>query len=390
MRKWILSLILLPELLFPQPDLDLNSDYVYLMDADSGQELFSRNAEERMYPASMTKVMTAVVVLENTDSLWETVPVTDEMWTGLIEANASTAGFLPGTEPTVMDLLYGVLLPSGADAVNALCIHTAGSAGAFVELMNTKAAELGMYSTHYTNPTGLHDPDHWSTAKDTAVLFCYALQNPVFAEIINTSEYTASTGLVMKSTVNAHAAYIDGFQGGKTGYTIPAGVCLASHAYINGMHLVLVSAHSPYAGGNVVDADTVYSWLRNNIEKRILLRKGEVLARISFQDSRDEDSMTIIADQDVVLDLPYGADIRFQEEKTDVLQTPVQEGTVLYHCTITVNGQTVYEQSDLLDHEIRRSLPRWLYRTGREALQRYRFVLLALVIALILLRRRRS
>ena len=386
----MISLTLMANILFPQPDLDLNSDYVYLVDADSGQVLFERNGEEKMYPASMTKVMTAMIVLEHTDNLRETVLITDEMWYGLYEANASTAGFLPGTEPTVMDLLYGVLLPSGADAVNALCIHIAGNVDAFVQMMNDKAAELGMYSTHYTNPTGLHNPDHWSTARDTAVLFGYALQNPVFTEIIASVEYTSSTGLTMKSTVNGAARSIEGYQGGKTGYTIPAGVCLVSHAYINGMHLILVSAHSPYNGGNVMDAVCVYDWYRENYEKRTLLQKGQVLAQISFQDSKDEESMTIIADEDVMLDIPYGADIQYSEEKTSVLQTPVEEGTQLYHCTITVNGQKVYEQSDLLDHEIRRSLPRWLYRTGREALHRCRWFLAAFITAVILLLRRRS
>ena len=119
-----------------------------------------------MYPASLTKVMTAVVVLDHADELDAVVEAPADMFPALWEQNASMAGLQPGESATVEDMLYGLMLPSGADCAIALARYVAGDVEAFVELMNRTAAALGMSGTHFTNPTGLHDADHYSTARD--------------------------------------------------------------------------------------------------------------------------------------------------------------------------------------------------------------------------------
>ncbi|MBR2991007.1 MAG: D-alanyl-D-alanine carboxypeptidase [Solobacterium sp.] len=387
--KLILSILMLIQYGFTESDPVLQSDYAFLMDADSGQILYSLNGEERMYPASMTKIMTAIVAIESMNDPEETVLITDEMWAGLIEMNASTAGFWPGSTLTVRDLLYGVLLPSGADAVNALCMHICGSKEAFVERMNAKAAELGMYGTHYTNATGLHDEDHWSTAEDTAVLLTYALQNDLFRQIIDTEEYTASDGTVLHSTINGRAQGIDGFLGGKTGYTIPAGVCLASHAEFNGMHLVLVTAHSPVPAGNLQDAAEIYG-LYHGYEKRTLLSEGETLAEIAFLDTYPEQILVITADEDVVLDVPSDAQVDLEAEYNAVTETPVHAGDVLYTCTLRVNGETVYTRTVRSEQEIHRNVLSYLLRNGSSLIRRRPYILLGVLVVLGLLFRRRS
>ena len=133
--------------------------------------------DARMYPASLTKVMTAVVVLDHADALDDVVEAPADMFPALWEQNASMAGLQPGESATVEDMLYGLMLPSGADCAIALARYVAGDVEAFVELMNRTAAALGMSGTHFTNPTGLHDADHYSTARDMTMLFAHAMRN---------------------------------------------------------------------------------------------------------------------------------------------------------------------------------------------------------------------
>ena len=196
----------------------------------------------------------------------------EDIFPELRAEGASMAGFRPGETATVRDLLYGALLPSGAECCEALAREVSGSEEAFVELMNQKAAELEMRSTHFCNPTGLHDPEHVSTVRDMARLTEAALQNETFRKLFTTERYTVPAtnchpqGFTMHSTL---LSQLDGTElhsgrilGGKTGYTGEAGLCLASLAEVKGREYILVTAG---AGGNhstapyhIEDAVTVY------------------------------------------------------------------------------------------------------------------------------------
>ena len=275
-RRWLIFLLILLALLLFWPrrvSLEgLISPEAVLMDADSGEVLAAKNADASIYPASMTKVMTALLVLEATPDLDTPVTLPGEIFTALQTEKASMAGFLPGETATVRDLLYGALLPSGAECCEALAREVSGSEEAFVELMNQKAAALGMASTHFCNPTGLHDPEHVSTVRDMARLTEAALQNETFRKLFTTERYTVPAtnchpqGFTMHSTL---LSQLDGTElhsgrilGGKTGYTGEAGLCLASLAEVKGREYILVTAG---AGGNhstapyhIEDAVTVY------------------------------------------------------------------------------------------------------------------------------------
>lgn len=257
----------------PETDLArLYSPFAVLLDADSGQVLAGHNGRKRIYPASLTKMMTAVVVLEHTEDLSERITLSEEMFSMLYLRHASLAGFEPGETVCVRDLLYGILLPSGAECSIACAEKIAGSEEEFVKLMNRKAAELGMEDTHFCNVTGLHEKKHFSTAEDMAVLLRYALQNDVFREILSSrSHVTEATevhpeGLIFESTLFAllDTADVPGGEilGGKTGYTNEAGLCLASFARIGGKEYILVTAgatgsHQTEAF-HVLDAKSVY------------------------------------------------------------------------------------------------------------------------------------
>ena len=171
----------------------INSPNAVLMQARGGKILGEIIGVAQIYPASMTKIMTVILGIENLDDLDEKITLTNEMFTGLYEQDATQAGFQPGEEVRVIDLLYGAMLPSGAECCIALADTISGSEADFAELMNKKARKLGMENTHFCDSTGLHNPDHYSTVKDIAVLMKYCIKNDTFREIVETSRH--STGV---------------------------------------------------------------------------------------------------------------------------------------------------------------------------------------------------
>ncbi len=360
---------------------ELESTYVYLADLDTGQVLYAQNEEERMYPASMTKIMTEILAIENLD-LYQTVTITEQMWEGLIEADASTAGFYPGTTVTVLDLLYGSALPSGADAVNALAMFVSGSISSFVNLMNQKAQEIGMYNTHFTNVTGLHDSNHYSTAKDIATLYQYCLQNETFRQLINAHEYTASNGLTLKSTVwsriDGEDGYtITGFEGGKSGYTIPAGRCLVSSAHFNGMHLVLVTGLAENA---VADANTLYNYFAQTYQKTSIIYEGNKLSEIEVIDSNT--TLTFTAPEDFIYDLPMNAEIVTSLELDhNEYYAPIQEGDHLGTYTISVNGIIMGQYEWIAETDVKRNTFKYVFLVIMEHPFQMIFIIIFLLLA---------
>ncbi len=258
------------------PDV-IESVYGYLVRLSDGSVVLDKNSQELMYPASMTKVLTALVAIEQLPNLDETVLMTQELINPLYEEGASLAGFVAGEAVTVRDLLYGVLLPSGAEASLALAQRIAGSEEAFVALMNEKAAALGMTNTHFTNCTGLHAPDHYTTCRDMELLFETALQNETFRQIITTDIYHCEPnefheeGLYLMSTMFYYlgSPYLDNgavILGGKTGTTDEAGTCLVSFADCGGERYILVTGQGGFTAEgeryNIIDARNAYGSLQ--------------------------------------------------------------------------------------------------------------------------------
>ncbi len=257
-------------------DLDrLNSPNAILVDLNSEKVLVEHNSSERIYPASLTKIMTAILAIENTPDLDQTLIFLPELFQDLYSQNASMAGFQPGEEVKYKDALYGILLPSGAECCLAFADAIAGSESEFVEMMNRKAEKLGMKNTHFRNTTGLHDDDHYSTVKDISILLQYALKNDVFRTVFTSSRYSTTPsnshpdGFTFRSTMfkNMDSSEVPGGEilGGKTGYTGEAGLCLASLASVNGNEYILVTAHADGTHQteqlHIMDAVNVYSQL---------------------------------------------------------------------------------------------------------------------------------
>ena len=250
----------------------INSSCAVLMQARGGKINGEINGEQTMYPASMTKIMTAIVAIEELDSLDRAITLTDETFAGLYERDATQAGFQPGETVQAIDLLYGVMLPSGAEGWIARADESAGSEEGFVELMNQKAEKLGMDGTHFCDSTGLHDPDHYSTAKDIAVLLKYAIRNDTFREIIESPYHSTAATNIHPDGITFYSSMFNNLPdpsvtggkilGGKTGFTNDAGLCLASFAEIDGTEYILVTAGAFSAGTpHITDAVTIYNRL---------------------------------------------------------------------------------------------------------------------------------
>lgn len=232
-------------------DIKLNSPYAILIDLEDQSILYEKNADKKIYPASLTKVMSCVVALDHINDLNQKVTVTEKDLEGLAEANASVAGLQPGDEVTYEELLYALVLPSGADAANVLANNLCGDMKSFVQEMNNKAKAYGMVNTHFMNATGLHDDNHYTTMQDLKQMMKHAWINTAFQQVLTTTKYEIpSIRLKFKSTLLLYGDSLsfDGGKiiGGKSGYTLEAECCLVSVAKMEDGHLYMfISAKAP-------------------------------------------------------------------------------------------------------------------------------------------------
>lgn len=238
-----------------------------LYDLNSDSLVFAQDIDERLFPASLTKVMTCLLTLEMEQDLEKKVTVTAEGLKGQ-EPGGSNIALKVGEEISVKDLLYGLMVKSGNDAASVLAVNNSGSIEAFVEVMNRRAAELGCSGTHFMNPHGLHHDEHYTTARDMARILREAMKYPLFEEIFTTKEYTVpatnlSEAREMKTTnflirSNGYPYVLDSrVLGGKTGNTSKAGRCLVTLSEKDGMRLISV-----ILGAKAVYGSDGYSFAR--------------------------------------------------------------------------------------------------------------------------------
>ena len=261
------------------------------MDADTGAVLYGKNIHESYYPASITKILTALVVIEHVDDLEEMVTFSSDAVYN-VEAGSSNAHLAPGDQLSVRNCLYALLLKSANESANALAEHVAGSREEFAKLMNEKAQSLGCTESNFANPSGLNDPNHYTTAYDMAKISQAAFENPTFVEIDSTSCYDlpATKNEPEGQTIYCghkmlkHSAgmYYDGIIGGKTGYTTLAGNTLVTCAERDGMKLisVILNGHlthyddtkilldfgfNNFQSLRIADYDTTYASMANDM-----------------------------------------------------------------------------------------------------------------------------
>lgn len=282
--------------------------------AENGEIIYEKNADSQMPVASTTKIMTAIVAIENCE-LDEVVEISADS----CNIEGSSMYLKAGESYTVWELLQGLMLVSGNDAAHALALHTAGSIDAFAQLMNEKCRELGMDSSQFKNPHGLSEEGHYSTAADMAKLMVYCMEKPEFAELTAT-----------KSSSNAKHSFVNhnkllqicpGCVGGKTGYTMAAGRCLVSACQRDGARFVCVTLNAPNDWDDHMD---LYGWAFSQYSMRNL---SEGLSFEVPVVSGDKAKACLVAEECKLL-LPKSAEIEIKAQMPNFVFAPVAEGEV--------------------------------------------------------------
>ncbi len=271
----------------------IGSSDVILYNLNDDSILYEENSSRKVQIASLTKIMTAIVTIENNKDLSQEVEITSEVFKGIEEY--SKAGFKLNDKATYEELLYGVLLSSGADAVNAIVVNMGGNEK-FVSLMNENAKELNLTNTKFDNAIGMDSENNYSTAKDLAELLKYSLQNETFKKIFTTRTYNIDRlNLKLSSTLIKYASSgidISYIKGSKSGFTDGAGYCLASIASINDVEYLLVTLGANPKGSKsqaVKDAITIYDYFSENYGYQKVISKGETLKTIKNKFGKEKE-----------------------------------------------------------------------------------------------------
>ncbi len=313
----------------PAPGVSARS--AVLMHAETGEVLFAKNASEPMLIASTTKLMTALTALEECEAD-ELVDITPEM----CGIEGSSMYLRPGEEYTVEELLCGLLLVSGNDAATALALHAAGSMERFAELMNAKAAELGMRGTHFENAHGLDAEGHYSTAGDLAVLMAACMSEPLIAEISGTVQRTVAGKVLVNH--NRLLREYDGCIGGKTGYTKAAGRCLVSCAERDGTRFICVTLDAP---DDWDDHAALYDWAFANYAYSAAISADMVLRLPAASGSNDLVEISPGAEVRLLLPLGRLPELETHVELPPFVFAPVRPGEVLGRIYVTLDGELV-------------------------------------------------
>ena len=301
-----------------------------LLDAATGRVIYEKDADRRSLIASTTKIMTALIVCEQCNVL-DRVCIPKEA----VGIEGSSIYLREGEILTIQELLYGMMLHSGNDAATALAIYCGGTVEGFAGLMNDKARELGLDGTHFVNPHGLDAPNHYSTAKDLAVLAAYALKNPIFATTVGAKTVTA--GQRMLTNHNKLLWRVEGANGVKTGYTKAAGRILVSGAKRQGRQLICVT----------IDAPTDWQDHANLLEQgfaqysvKELISQGEEIAHLEVVAGKEK-WVTLISAEDFVYPIAIGEKITVELPNTGFAYAPVAENAVAGTAHVKLNGKTV-------------------------------------------------
>jgi serine-type D-Ala-D-Ala carboxypeptidase (penicillin-binding protein 5/6) len=281
---------------------DVTAASAIVMDAESGKVLYQKNAEVPRYPASTTKVMTGLLLAENT--------MPDDMIVGPSDVGVITGSKMnlkPGEKVSSRDMLYALMLRSANDGCYAVALHLGGSVAGFSKMMNQRAQEIGCTRTHFNNPNGLNDPKHLTTARDLALMAREAMKNPDFAEVVKTTQYTLTSRTINQKDllmVNKDKLLLwdSTAEGIKTGWTRPAGHCFVGSATRNGYRVITVVLKSE---DWKVDTLTLWNWAFENHDRELVKAALDPIESVAVENGA-MDQVQAAAPRDVYLTMPRG------------------------------------------------------------------------------------
>lgn len=362
MKRKLISVILIMAFIIPNifeniyaDAVNIKSPSAILYEPDSGRILFSKDADKKMFPASTTKIMTALLAIENSKP--DDIVVIDDEAPKL--GVGSHIALDSGEEVKMSDLLYAMMVASANDAAIAVAKHISSSLDKFVELMNQKAKELGCTGTHFVNPNGLHDENHYSTAHDLALIMAACIKNDDFIKYASSSYHqipatnkqseerflnTSNKMLYSQQQIDVNGATVpikyDGYICGKTGYTTNSNNCLVSYAKRDNEKLICVVLGAD--GRDVyVDTHKILDYGFNNFKTVNLVNSREYIADVSVEGSPQERVAGIVVNS-FSFPLTKENDSKIERTFTPLkLKAPVKEGDKVGDLTFTMNGSKI-------------------------------------------------
>lgn len=353
---------------------EISADAAILIDSSSEKVLYSKNENQKMYPASTTKILTAILTIENCN-LNDVVTVPYEAISS-ITSGYSVAALQTGEQLTVEQLLQVMLVHSANDAANVLAFHVSGSIENFANLMNNKVSELGLTNTHFTNPSGMHDENHYTTAHDLAIIMKYCMKNDTFRSLSSlkyctipaTNKYdvrvfnTTNELLIYDNRDVSSNYYYKYAIAGKTGYTTQAKNCLVSVAKKENLELICVVLSAGIYPNNVsakfVDTKSIFDYGYNNYTIKKLREKDAIATQIEIGNGTKEtrnldllisDDLSALVTQD-----EFDTEFEPQIELQDNLFAPIAQGQVVGKITYTIDG-IQYSSNLLASHSVEQS-----------------------------------
>ena len=339
------------------PSIDIQAKAALLVDQNTGKPVYAKNEHEQLYPASLTKIMTCLIALEN-GNLSDVVTVSESALADLDE-DSSVAGLVVGEQMTLENLLYCMMVVSGNDACNVIAEHVAGSVTDFVRMMNQRAYELGCTNTHFNNPHGLHDESHYTTARDLAIITQAALKSENFRQIVDTYEYKLpddnmrqnipklkTTNMLIYQSMS-NSLYYPRAHGIKTGYTSQAGRCVISEATGDGLDLLGIvcgAATTVLDSGdllmeNFTECARLFDYGFDNYSYLTLMSPLYPVDQVKINNSAGAEAVAVAPQDEIKVLLPNDYDPDQLETKiqlnSESVDAPVHEGDVLGSATRT-------------------------------------------------------
>jgi D-alanyl-D-alanine carboxypeptidase (penicillin-binding protein 5/6) len=377
-------------------DVKTKSDSVLLVNLDTGITVYSKDADTKRYPASLTKIMTYIIVADNVSDFNTKVKIKQDIISQLdgTGSSMSAASSNVGKSLTVKQLLECLMISSGNDAALVLADYVGGddSIDGFVKMMNNKAKELGCENTHFVNPHGLHDKNHYTTATDLYKITSYALTLPEFSEITNTTsyeindEYWSTTNHLLTSG-DYYYKYARGI---KTGTTDEAGRCLVTTAVAYGYSYIAILLHAPYDDEDTYDtmsdAADLFRWAFKNIELREVVSRETPVCEEAVKLSWDKSSIQLCPEDDFNTLVPNDVSSSDITIKTDVpasINAPVEEGDYVGTATVYYKGEKVATFNLLADESVERSTVLYVFDLLKSVFTSYIFIGAAILVVLL-------
>lgn len=391
-------------------DLDENQVYldkvgaVFMLNTDTGVTVYEKNSTEMMYPASTTKVMTALLAIELCPDMNTMVTVDDRIAEWLLGADASSSGLQGNERLSMYDLLCGLLLPSGNDAAFAIASFLGdGDVEKFVAYMNEKALLLGCVNTHFKNPHGLHEEGHYTCARDLTIIAQKAMEYPVFAEIVQKYSYTtapsnkAPNGHTYYNTnylmnVNYSSTYYYSYcKGIKTGYTNKAGMCFVGYATRNGYNYICVCLGAPktelYGGDEKYNASFItckelFDWAFNNLSLKEVVSANSVMAEVTLEQAWNKDALTLVPETSFTTLLPTsvtGTAVMKKFDLPESVTAPVRKGDVVGTVTLAFAGDELGTVNLVASESVERSEILYLLSIVNKIVSSTAFVIIAIL-----------